>query len=452
MKMTWPVVAALLAVVLLGCPPDNGVDSGRKDGGDGGDAGPAQTPYNYFSLDPAGSELKHLSMAVTADDRVGVAYFVSVDGGVNAQLLNPNDAGSGGATVLQNYEVRYVEYRDGLVSTPQKVATVQLVHGLSVAFQANGEPAVAYLGGQSDLSVYWLQSDAVVSYRSGGSSWTQYTSGRLGSENNCGSTVSDRGFLVGLNPALVFNGSTAYHAFRNGHDGQFPQQDWAASDLDVNVGGPTAWTKGHALCGGDNKIGYGAHISMVMAGAQPAMASDRVLGSPDGFGQDVFFQKRKTDGTWTVPLDVMANGNNQSGPSLAYDSQVGYGIAAVERSTNLLRYTFSLTGEAGWSDPDPVFQTGSGGWYPSLAFDPIFHEPAIAFYICSARNGVNESSCQASEDSLHVRQLTAGGDWQDQLVDEEGGYLPKLGYLTSGKRVVAYRLPATGAMRLAVEK
>jgi hypothetical protein len=454
MKMTWLLAAALAALALMGCPPGD-TNTNKKDSGTPDSGGDAPNPYNYYALDPQASELKPLAMAITADDRIGVAYFVSVDGGVDAGLLNPSDAGSSGATVLQNYEIRYAEFKNGVAAAPQVVATVQLVYGLSLAFQASGEPAVAHLGGGSDQSVYWLQSDAAVSYRSG-ATWTERVAADHSNQAVCGNALSDGvGFLVGLNPALVFDGASAYLAYRDCHNGQFPQQDWAASDLEVINGGPTSWNRPlPPICGGNNKNGYGGHLNMVMAGAQPALVSDQVLGSADGVGSHVLFQMRKTDGTWTAPKDVMTNGNNQSGPSLAWDSQAGFGVAAVERSTNELLYTASADGIT-WQMPDSVYQTGSGGWWPSVSFDPVNHEPAIAFYICSQRNGVNESACLASEDSLHIRQLIAG-NWQDQLVDEGGGYLPKIGHLSSGKRVVAYRMPATsatpGVLRLAVEK
>ncbi len=453
MKTILLFVAALTSVLLVGCacsPPV--VDSGRKDGGaDGGGGGSGASAYTYVTLDPSAMELKHIAMAVTADDRIGVAYFASVDGGVDAGLLNPNDAGTSGSTVLQNYEVRYVEFANGVASTPEVIRTVQLDYGVAVAFQGSGEPAVAFLGGGSDQSVYWLQGDAALAYRNGGT-WTEQVAVKKSAEAPCGNALSDGvGFLVGINPAVIFDGATAYLAYRDCHNGQFPQQDWGASDLELAIGGPTGWQHPlPAICGGNNKQGFGAHINMVMANGQPAMVSDRVLGSASGTGSDVMFQMRNASGTWTVPISIQSNGNNQSGPSLAWDSTVGFGVAAVERSTNKLQYSASANGTT-WNLPDPVFQTGSGGWYPSIAFDPIYHEPAIAFYICSDKSGVNEASCQPNEDSLHIRQLT-GGTWQDQLVDEEGGYLPKIGFFSSGKRFVVYRVPATGAIRLAIEK
>ena len=46
----------------------------------------------------------------------------------------------------------------------------------------------------------------------------------------------------------------------------------------------------------------------------------------------------------------------------------------------------------------------------------------------------------------------SGGRWQSATVDPDGAYLPQLGFFASGKRVVAYRQPGTGAVKLAVER
>ena len=153
---------------------------------------------------------------------------------------------------------------------------------------------------------------------------------------------------------------------------------------------------------------------------------------------------------WTPGATVQSISNTQSGPSLAWDATLGFGIAVVERSQSALTYTSSTEGTT-WTSPDPVFQSGTGGWYPSLAVDPVNHEPAIAFSVCSPRAGQSEGSCQPAEDELRVAQRI-GDTWRQTLVDPEGGFLPRLGFLSTGKRVVAYRHPTTGILTLAVER
>ncbi len=436
MRWNLPSSLALLALISACTSSPAGDDAGTKKTPPNP---PLEVVFDVVTLDPKTSEPMPLSLSIH-DDRVGVAYFVSTDAGVPSV---------DGGTSVMNYDLRYIEWAAGQTKPFERVDTVQRVSGVSLDFRANGEPAVAYLGGGSDQSVFWLQSDAVLSRRSG-SSWTSEVVTQTGDQANCGSPVSDRGFLVGLNPALVIEGNTTFLAYRDGHDGQYPQQDWAGSDLEVAVSTGGGWTRGCAAAGGDQKDAYGGHISMTFAEGQPVLVHDRVYGSADNSGQDVLFQRRKPDGSWTTPQSVHPVGNGQSGPSLAYDPVAKYGVAVVERSENKLLYISSEDG-AQWSAPDPVFQIGTGGWYPSLAFDPVNHEPAIAFYICAANAGVAEGNCPADQDELRVAQLI-GGTWREGLVDAEGGYLPKVGFLSSGKRVVAYRDPRSGSLKLAVEQ
>jgi hypothetical protein len=432
-------LALSLMFTLSGCP------DGSDPTPDGGIKPPPEEPVgaNYTRLTLDGdNELQPLALAVGPNDVIGVAYFF--------RIADVND--------IPNYEIRYVQIDNGQVSPPERVDTVQRVMGVSVAFDSNGRAAVAYLGGGSDNSAFWFQSDLEVAYRNGPNQWTYSIPVTNGGQAIAGNPVSDRGFLVGLNPSIVFNGTQAFVAYRDGHDGQFEQQDWAGSDLEVAIGGPTSWTLRVVAAGGNDKQAWGGHIQMVMANGQPALVHDQVSGSPDGTGSNVIFQRRNADGSWTLPLRVQSVTNAQRGPSLAWDPMLGYGIAVVERSTNRLTFTqcrgttATRCAAAGdWTSPDPVFELGSGGWYPSLAIDPVTHDPSIAFYICSSSPGANEGSCPPTEDELRVTTRIEG-NWREHLVDAGGGFSPKLAYLSTGKRVLAYRTPVGGALRLAVER
>ncbi|WP_224242060.1 hypothetical protein [Hyalangium gracile] len=428
-------LALCLMLTLVGC---KGEDGGTPDAGTTNPDPNENSNFTRLTLESSATDQLPLSLAVGPNDVVGVAYFFRV--------------------AEKQYEIRYIQVDNGQVSQPERVATVQLVYGLSLAFDSAGKPAIAYLGGQSDDSVFWLQSDAAVAFRSGPNQWTESVAVRTGDQAPAGNMVSDRGFLVGLNPALVFNGTQAFVAYRDGHDGQFPQQDWAGSDLEIAVGGPAGWTPRVVAAGGNDKQAYGGHISMVMANGQPALVHDQVFGSAEGTGSNVLFQRRNADGSWTPPFKVQGVSNTQQGASLAWDATLGYGIAVLERSTSRLTFTeckgntaSRCTVAADWLAPDPVYEAGSGGWYPSLAIDPKTHDPSIAFYICSNSPGVNEGSCNANDDELRVTTRIEG-NWREQLVDAGGGVFPKMGYLSSGQRVIAYRVPNTGVLKLAVER
>ena len=426
-------------VALCSCTGGSGSGSGGGAGGGSGGAGGAggTKGFTSYDLDTAGTGLTFLAIASDpVAERVGVAYFVD---------LGKTDGGN-----TDNYAVRYVEWKKGVTSTPQTMRDVQRTAGISVAFQPSGEPAVAYLGGGADLSAYWYQSDAVVNYRTGGTTWTEQSVLTTSSQAPvCPTLGFEMGFLVGLWPSLVFDGTTAIFAYRDAHSGAFKKQDWGPSDVKVSSGGPTAWTTACAAQGTDTS-GYGGRIDLILAAGQPALLFDAIPEDAVAQGNTIYFQKRKSDLSWTGPATVLTIANTQSGGSLAYDATEGYGIAAIERSTNTLLYTHSTDGVT-WSTATPIFASGTGGWYPSLAMDPALHEPAVAFYLCSASPNIAEGSCPASQDELRIIQRN-GANWTETLVDKEGAFLPKLGFFASGKRFVVYLVPTTGKLRLSVEK
>lgn len=452
----------LLGVLVACTPPPNGGDGGSgggRGGGTGGGGG-ALAGFELIDLDPTARDATYFSMAVdAARERVGVAYFTPR--GTMTMAGTPD------------FDLKYVEWsRAGGVTAPQTIRFMQRIVGLSLVFEpTSGEPLISYLGGAAGFepgqSIYWFQSDAVINRRSNGT-WTETVVAANGNQVRCGNAVSDRGFLVGLWASLVFDSTgKLYLAYRDGHAGQYPQQDWAGSDVELWEGALPPTTPTCLSQGGNNKDAWGGHVQLALGpDDQPAIIYDQMPGTGDTNGANVIFQRRKADGTWTPAALLLSIGNTQTGASIAYDSMEGLGIAVVDRATNELKYINSANGTA-WSAVDPVFGSGSGGWYPSLAMDPVNHEPAIAFYICSPSGSENETSCTTTDDRLVVTQRI-GGNWRETLVDEGGGYHPKLGFLTPqamvSKRVVAYRAPAAidpatgitvttvGALKLAVER
>lgn len=462
--MVRTALALTLTCCLFACPPPNpnpdGGGGGTGGGNTGGGAG--QSPFTVTELDPAAVDATYFAMAVDpVAERVGVAYYS--DRGTQTMMGTPD------------YDIKYVEWRQGVVSPIQTVRLVQRKAGIALVFdKTTGEPILSYLGGAAGfevgMSIFWFQSDAVINRRTGGSTWTETVVASSGNQITCGNGVSDRGFLVGLWPALALDSTgKMYLAYRDGHAGQFPQQDWAGSDVELWEGAPPPTTGVCLAQGGNNKDAWGGHNQMVIGAAdQPAIIYDQMYGTADTNGINVVFQQRNAGtGAWTAPGTLLTISNTQTGASLAYDPTEGYGIAVVDRATNELSYTNSLNGTA-WSSLDPVFGAGSGGWYPSLAMDPVNHEPAIAFYICSPRGSVNETGCTTTDDKLMVSQRVVG-TWRETLVDANGGYHPKIAFFASKngappKRVITYRTPpaidpvtgltvaGVGALKIAVEQ
>ncbi|QSQ19897.1 hypothetical protein JY651_32045 [Pyxidicoccus parkwayensis] len=437
------------ALALVGCGKDNpgNPDAGNKPPDDPN----ANSPFTRLVVDSDPSEfhqIASIAMAVGPQDRIGMAYFVKL----STQTQNTAD-----------FELRYREFDGGTLKPAEVVAKVQRVYGVSLAFGQDGQPAVTYLGGGRDNSTFWYQSDLAVAYRSAAGTWTERVPVTMSNQAAAGNPVSDSGFLVGLNPSIVFSGNQALVAYRDGHQGNFGRQDWESSDVEMAVGGPTSWQYRMVAPSGDNKLGYGGHIQLIMAGAQPAIIYDKAPESALASGSDVMFQRRNTDGTtWSAPVRVQAVENAQLGPSVAYDATVGFGIATLEKIGDKLTYVdcdglsaTKCTAAGDWSTPDPVFNSGTGGWYPSLAFDPVNHEPSIAFYNCALESGRNDTGCNPNDDELVV-STRISGIWRETLVDAGGGWAPKLAYLSNGKRVILYRAPVVasdnGTLKLAVEK
>jgi hypothetical protein len=435
----------VVAVLLAGCPPspgtDGGVDGGRVDGGPNGLEAFANT-----TLDTSGHQPLALAMTIDrATDRIGVAYFVQLDTM---------------ATVgVPDYELRYLEWRPGGITVrPERVRIVQRVVGVSLAFHpTTGEPAIAFLGGDDTfvpgMSIFWFQSDAALARRNNGV-WTETLVARTGGDVICNNPVSDRGLLVGLWAALVYDGAgQMVFAWRDGHDTTL--MDWQGSDVESAEGSLPNPTLKCVNPGGNGglagKPAWGGRIQLAVgAGGQPAMVYDRAQFGADTTGIQVWFQQRSSAGAWSLPAQILDSNDTQTGASLAWDSTEGYGVAAVDGVSGGLHYKNSMDGTS-WSAVDDVFGAGSGGWYPSLAIDPQFHEPNVAYYVCSPRDGVVATACPQSDDELQVARRTASG-WQAQRVDAEGGWSPKLGFLSTGKRFVVYRHPFNGSLKLAVER
>lgn len=461
-------LALLLAAVPLfaACPPPT-VTPHRDGGGDPPVV--VTSAWTFYTLDdsvvPAsgdvelGSSLSQIAIAVAPNDTVGVAYF------------RPDKM----YTTKPAYDVRYVDWKAGTVGTPADVRNIsgqtgafpQYINaqGISVAFSGS-EPAVAYFGGHWDgsPSPFWYQGDAAVAVHTGGGWQPESLAARDSSDavDPSAGLVSSGGQLVGIFPSLVASGATYFLAYRDVHYGQSAGSgDYTASELELAYGGPGGWNHEMIQSGASDKGAYGGHSRLVMGDqGDLGVLSDHVPHDADGTGFTPTFRLRHGT-TWSKPVfghdvfgdltDTSTLSNTQSGAVLAYDSQKGYGAAVVNRGNSILYYAQSKDPLSSWTTSDPVVGEGTGGWYPSLAFDPVEHEPNIAYYFCSASSGKNEGQC-TDDDALKVAAHVSSY-WTETTVDPDGAFMPQLAYLSNGKRVIAYRVPRTpNVLRLAVEK
>ncbi|MBL8952349.1 MAG: hypothetical protein JNK82_16335 [Myxococcaceae bacterium] len=461
------LVAALVLVVSAcsTCPnPANpacnsGVGGGGGTGAGSGGGGGLDV-YDRYTLDTAPSDRFYMALVTSkTSNRVGVAYFTGM--GENPIIYLPGDDGGittdGGTTPF--YDVKYVEWEDGMVRAPQTVDSVQRMIGIAVDFHpTTGEPAVAYLGGGSDNVFFWFNSDAELATRTGGTTWTNGIIGATnGNQTFCGDRVSDvDGPVVGLYPAIRYDSTGLLTwCYRDVHNGQFPQQDWAGSDLECIRGTPPAVAASRECtkAGGPMKDAPGGHNQMLMINDVPYVFYDKVLGGADTSGQDVNYVSRTgPGGTWTAPRQVLSVAGTQQGASVAYDSEEGIGVAVVDVADNVLRYVRKSVAAPNFDAADTVYGEGTGGWYPSLAMDPAFHEPAISFYVCSDRQFANVSQCKAELDEVRVAQRNSvSNQWNIETVDTSTVITTKLGFLPNGRKVIAYR-ERGGPLKLAVRK
>ncbi len=426
---------------------------------DGGTVTP--NAFTIIDVDPAARDQDYLAMAIDpTSSKIGILYYTP--------------RGTETMAGVKDYDIKYVEVVNGVASAPEILRYVQRKIGLALVFDPMGRPIASYLGGaqgfEMGMSVYWFQSDSVIARRMAPGMWVETIVTTDGNNVMCGNGVSDIGFLVGLYPALAFNSAgELYMAYRDTHNGQYPQQDWAGSDVEVieNVLGGR-----RLICaqnGGNNKAGWGGRIRMIIGpNDQPAIIYDKALGGADTRGNDVAIQRRQANGTWSPP-DLVANvSDTMTGASLGWHANEGWAFAVTDRQTNKLLYRRNPDPNANsmmWESPTEVYASGTGGWYPSLAMDndPAFAgEPSIAYYVCSRRDQVAPGDCSQDQDELRVARRSAGV-WREQTVDVGGGFAPQLAFLPSGKRVMAYRVPGAiradgsveptaGAVKLAIEK
>jgi len=453
----------------------------------------------------AGMQGLPIAMAVGPGDQVGVAYFRPS----GSSLAPTGDAGG-----RIDYSVMYLELRGGAVTrAPSQIAVVQNQDGLTINFDQQGNPVVGFLGGGAYFydggypvdagpdttgSLYWLQSQPALAYGQSDGGWnlqvcmqdstamgafTWTVIGGDGMPDQSAMQLINEGNVVGLWPSLLFDGGTAIMAYRDVHFGQFPIQDWAASDIKLCQGTPPNWTSWSApmtidASGGHKSGGYGSHDQMIF-GQNGALAvlcdSDQTgQGAVDADGENAWFVQQNlgswtsTTADWSLPInpfnpknteaDILVN--TQTGPQMAYNSTFGYSVVAVDTAPPLgagaaaLYYVSSSDGQT-WSNRQTVFSLGSGGFYPSIADDPVSGNPNIVYTICSGSPGVlpaPDGACDAPELDLVVVG-TNPPNWEANTttISNQAVFMPKIAFLSTDQIVIAYRDLNTGAVYVAFQ-
>jgi hypothetical protein len=453
-------------------------------------------------------------MALAPSGNIGIAYVeFSADQTDNKPDLDPN---------VYNVDILYAEWSDGqVVLGPEHVVgtgsgtaylpvDLQDFVGVSLDYQANGEPAVAYNGwaqqlptygfdalaggpasdgGTRSSQAYWFQHNAVVSYRNSGT-WTQETAAMDSEEAaaaspECAADGScSMGTIVGLFPALFIDGAETVLAYRDVHFGSSTGTgDFDNSNLGVAYGGPTSWQwtglawgkPGISLPQGPcapittspGRTAYGSHMSFIHGdGNNPVLVSDIGANEYNSNGTNLIFFERRS-GAWSCPLSLLKAGVDsetmvtETGPSIAYDGSPvgqGYAVAISDIAGSGAAYyktcapNLDCTVLANWTVFQTVYQSGSGGYFSSVALNPDTHDPWVAYYFCSSNSADTVGSCPVSQRQLQVATNNGTGEWIPEAVDNQGAWQTQMLYLSNPTRlVIGYRDPSTGVLKLAVE-
>jgi hypothetical protein len=414
----------------------NSSSSGSTSGGGG---------YDITRLDQAmAGQGQDLAAAMAPDGRIGVAYFGVI-----------NDTAR---------QVAYLEVATDNSQTVTILDTVQRAYGISVAFDPAGNPAVTYLAYDPatppdqapDGGVFWTQRHVGLATIKNGVATHSYPV-HHGDEAMClpaASFSNQNPEVVGLYPAIAFKGAETVILYRDVHGGQFPQ-DYAKSDLEDVHGSVGNWVHDPVICGSDNvpllnAQGMGVYTKIASGAKGLGMVTS---GQSDlgGTAQKIWFARQTPTATqWSNQTRLVDSALvGDTGPTLAVDPQGIFGVAWVDRLHDILSFkespdgvTFGLT--------EQVFGSGTGGWEPSVAFDPTQSDtPAIVYYVCSGESSA--VVCPPDQDELQV-STRRGTHWDPETVDPEGGGHPQLLFTQDGRKVVVYRDLTTGGLKLARQR
>lgn len=405
--MAWAAISAACGGENGSLVPDTGRrDAGGADGGglDGAELPEGSTPdpesliWEFTTVEQSPNARivgNHVEVARGPGGRLGLAYFR------NTPRRRTCEQGTGSELVI--WEVVYAEpNNDGQWDTEVVGETdTSGTQGLSLAFDAQGNPAVSFMGGVQDANIRCGASSLYLARRSG-ASWSvspvaeDSTSGTAFPEDATACAelqdYCNEGTVVGEWSSLAFHQGQPAIAFRDIHFG-FGQDDFLRSDLELIWGGSRLAV--------DAPYGGGAYASLAVRNGQPVIAHANL--------QDftrVGLWVNWNDGAAWRRSRVVANGN--IGPRLRL-GVVGerMSLAYHDNADNKLIYLESQDGET-WART-VVDQTGNTGRSPSLTFDGAGN-PVVAYRHCGAFNP-NNTGCEPQSDGLRYR-ARLGGAWR----------------------------------------
>lgn len=466
------LAAALLLCAACGTSasaPDAGTDAGPDGGGAAGASWSAP-----ITIDPSPRAGFDLAFAVDPQGRPAVAYFRDnffLDGGPsnNDELVVARETAPG-------------TWTSEVVPAALDGGSLTGHYGLGLAFDPGGNPAVAYLGGESPdtktpIDHRWhdlltgvpLPSDSVVARR-GASGWQRTTLGQYSNSfvsTSCKTDgtcpVDNQGSTIGLWSALAFSPDGALHVVqRDVHFGS-DQSATDASNLEygkftasaqtvgeaitsrVSITEPCSWPAAAPDAGAQPPClihGGGTYTHLLIVNGQPAVSFAQ---SPDSVNESTgaWFALRTGANSWTRSHVSAAAGRPGHGPSLAYSATGGFALGLFAADQGDLLVATSPDGIA-WN-VNTVEALGETGYHPALAFGKA--GLGVIYAYCRAPLDP-AGQCNPSVQELRFRLPGSNGPsgvWQDP--EHVDGAVPEATALIAdgnGNYLAVWRDPTLG--------
>ena len=395
--------------------------------------------YETARVDGCGQAGFQSALAVGPNGTVGVATLAWTDSKSTCMTMN-------GPAEARVYDVCVAESVGGGVFKATKLSSEKYLSltGVSLAYAANGDAAVAWTGNAKGVPPATLRcgaSNLLLATGTGGffsppkaiATTSQAKTLVPDQAKNCIQDVCNQGDATGYWPAVAFDkaGQPAV-AFRDLHFG-FATDDFASSDVEYAPG------PGYPITTVDVARGGGTYARLAfLPSGDPAILhynGERDL-AVDGLWLDFV-----VGGAWKAQRIADVRAGEQLGfairPAKGESDQL-FAVAFFDEAGGKLVYLESVNG-ADWRAPADVDTDGITGQFPSLAFGPD-GEPAIAYYRCRDYDP-KDRNCDRDKDGLFVARR-ANGVWRVETVVAEagvfdGGY-SSIGFV-AGKAVIAYQ-------------
>jgi hypothetical protein len=315
--------------------------------------------------------------------------------------------------------------------------------GLDLAFDAAGQPGLAYTGRDPETGFqYCGGSDAIVARKSGGQ-WTYDTAGTVSGDSATGIPGSDEGFIVGIEPALAFDedGNPAV-LHRDAH---FVQGISTVGRADAEF----AWRRdgGWLHEAVDPGEGAGFYNDLAFDGQNRPVAFYAIT-DDKGKRNGVWVARREEDGTWnrikihsgTIYKEIAAGVNPTDGSLVAaFYSGRDYAVrirtlSEPDRFMEIDAWADEVVGDALYDE----------GQYVSLAFTPA-GAVALAYHRCRYYDDPEDEGCnQNDEAAVFAVKRPSGWDYEVVRQVQRGscGEYTSLAIDSAGNAYVAYMCTA----------